>query len=378
MSELFPFLPLPTEDPEFAPTVKDKKHSELETPRKILTIFLQKDRNRRKVLKALFILISTIVVISNIPKYFAITKRYGRHSYYLHYQAKYDRCQFDVNGPVPGILMALGRSGSSVTWDTLSRLADDGDATVAYEITGGNQAKSRKYFDEIGDHIGDRWASLKLCNIQRYHLERSKKNGAHYSLVGFQWKPYKATFNHHYAVDGLRRVAEERLKVIYLTRNPLDRYISNLRHQGFVHSDEIPAHCEVNNEDCIKRHKEHSKSITINVEDEESRKKFKNTLESSIQADAMIETRLKELNVEHVHVTYENLFDGEASDEDEAKEWEKVLNFLGYPRPGLTFKDVRARFQLASTHEKSHRMSIANFDDVQAVLKGTKYEKLLH
>ena len=377
MSELFPFLPAPTKkDQEHFSDKYKKMHPPIKSHYKCL-IFFQQDKNRRKV-KLLIITVLSIVLIHIIPKYFTITKRYNRNSYYLHYKKKYDRCQFDPEGPVPAILMALGRSGSSVTWDTLSRLAGDGEPTISHEVTGGNKEKSIAFFDQIEDHINERWASLRLCNIQRYYRDKSKGNKNRYSLVGFQWKPYLATFDHHYAVDGLRRVADDGLKVIYLTRNPLDRYISNQRHKGFIHSDEIPAHCDVNDIDCVERHKKHSKGITINVKDEERKHKFIASLENSLRADVMIEDRLNDLNVTYVHVTYEKLFDGDAEATDEADEWKRILTFLGLSKEGLTIGDARATFQLASTSTNKHSLSIANFEEVASLLKDTKYEKLLH
>lgn len=320
-----------------------------------------------------------LFMVNVVPKYFTIIKRYNQNSYYLHYKQKYDRCKFDPEGPVPAILIARGRSGSSVTWDTLSRLAGDGEPTVAHEVTGGNQDKSIAYFDQIKDHINERWASLKLCNIQRYHMDKTKKEPEKtYSLVGFQWKPFQATFDHHYAFDGLRRVADDGLKVIYLTRNPLDRYISNLRHKGFIHSEEVPAHCEVDDKECVERHKKHSKGIKIPVNDQESKQKLLGTLEHSVSSDVMIEDRLKSLNVNYVHVTYEKLFDGDAKDSDKAVEWMKMLRFLGFPKKGLTYGDVRSAFHLASTSSNDHSSSIANFEEVKKVLADAKYGDLLH
>ena len=178
---------------------------------------------RKLVRSKLVVTMAFLVLLQLGHHYFRIVKRYNRNSYYIHYQKKYDRCKFQDNGPEPAILMALGRSGSSVTWDTLARLS--GDATIAHEITGGNQEASLGYFNDIKDHINEQWASLRLCNIQRYYMDKSKNDGKNYAMVGFQWKPYTATFDHHYAIDGLRRLADDGSKVIYLTRNPLDRYV---------------------------------------------------------------------------------------------------------------------------------------------------------
>lgn len=176
---------------------------------------------QRKLRSKIVIAVALLVILRLCHHYLILVRRDKSHSYYIHYQKKYDRCKFQDKGSQPAVLMALGRSGSSVTWDTLSRLS--GDGTIAHEITGGNRNASVAYFDNIKDHVNERWATLRLCNIQRYYMDKSKVDGKNYKIVGFQWKPYQATFNHHYAIDGMRRLAADGIKIIYLTRNPLDR-----------------------------------------------------------------------------------------------------------------------------------------------------------
>jgi hypothetical protein len=171
--------------------------------------------------KKIFLFLAAMMIFHFIALRFQIVNRRGSNSYYIHFKNEDERCSFHKDGPKPVVLMALGRSGSSVTWNTLSLLT--GDKTVAYEITGGNQNKSIDFFNSIPDHIGERWASLRLCNIQQRHMSKSKEDGNRYSIVGFQWKPYFASFDHPYALSGLQRLADDRIKVIYLTRNPLDR-----------------------------------------------------------------------------------------------------------------------------------------------------------
>ncbi len=95
-------------------------------------------------------------------------------------------CTFESphsEAPVPLILMSLGRSGSSVTWNTLSTML--GSTTVAYEITGGNRTTAEQFFDDIESSVGTNWAIKRLCQIQ-------KRNMAKYDnpvISGFQWKP---------------------------------------------------------------------------------------------------------------------------------------------------------------------------------------------
>ena len=101
------------------------------------------------------------------------------------------RCQFlpQHEAPIPVILMGLGRSGSSVTWDTMARLT--GEANVAYEVTGGNMTKSKRFFDSIDPDLGSYWAIDRLCHIQK----RVMIENPHSGIAGFQWRVYA----HHFS-----------------------------------------------------------------------------------------------------------------------------------------------------------------------------------
>jgi len=68
--------------------------------------------------------------------------------------------------PLPVVLISTGRAGSSVTWDTVTRLV--GKPNVAFEYTGGNRTKSQIFFDSIDPIVGKQWASLQLCQIQTH------------------------------------------------------------------------------------------------------------------------------------------------------------------------------------------------------------------
>ena len=92
----------------------------------------------------------------------------------------YKRCELypEGIGPIPVVFLALGRSGSTVTWDTMSALT--GESTVAYEATGQTENKSKLFFN-AQKKFGNRWALLRLCALQK---EAPLGTG----IVGFQWK----------------------------------------------------------------------------------------------------------------------------------------------------------------------------------------------
>ena len=125
--------------------------------------------------------------------------------------------------------MANGRTGSSITWFTVARMT--GLSTKADEYTGQQLNKTIAFFDSIDPKVGGHFALHRLCQIQ--HKER--KNVARgEGIVGFQWKPIGYGLNHKYGISALKEIAshsDPSIRVIHLTRNPLDRLISNQKHK---------------------------------------------------------------------------------------------------------------------------------------------------
>ena len=94
-----------------------------------------------------------------------------------------------------------------------------------------------------------------MCSIQKQHIKTDAGNDDKSAIVGFQWKPHGNTISHEYSKKGLGAVGAQQdppIRVIYLTRNPIDRKLSNLRHEE--QNLEIPAHCEVGDEECLRQH----------------------------------------------------------------------------------------------------------------------------
>jgi len=269
-------------------------------------------------------------------------------------------------GPLPVILMALGRSGSSVTWDTMARLT--GDANVAYEITGGNHNKSQHFFDSIDPNLGSFWPIQRLCDIQ----ERVLSQTAHSGIAGFQWKPYKNTINHKHSLEALKEISKHQdpgIRVIYLTRNTIDRYISNQRHEGYARTKKVPHHCKAGDEECIQKHKQRSKNIILPTGLE-----LINHLEHALAHDEYVKEKLANAGVKHLYVSYEELFHTES-----AAEWMKLFRFLNRgPMVNLTIDMVREKFSMVSTSSRKHEEKISNYDVVEKSLRGTRYYHLLH
>ena len=132
---------------------------------RIFTRYPDRQRSKlRKILSAILTLVILCVILDELYIYL------------------YKRCKFytkDEGGGIPVVLISLGRSGSSVTWDTMSALT--GERTVAYEVTGGSAKKNERFFRNIRWELGSRWAVCELCSIQ-------KKWPTDAGIIGFQWK----------------------------------------------------------------------------------------------------------------------------------------------------------------------------------------------
>jgi len=98
-----------------------------------------------------------------------------------------DPCTFYERGtgPIPVVLMALGRSGSSITWSTLSALT--GKRNIAYEKTGQTENKTEQFFKclENCPLAFHNWTIQALCHIQQRRSDVTVNSG----IAGFQWKP---------------------------------------------------------------------------------------------------------------------------------------------------------------------------------------------
>jgi hypothetical protein len=274
--------------------------------------------------------------------------------------------------PIPVILMSLGRSGSSVTWNTLSTML--GSTTTAYELTGGNKTKSANFFNSMEPDSVD-WAVEKLCRIQRYHIKHTPNS----VITGFQWKPYKVTLDHPLgkaALESIAKHTEPQIKVIFLVRNPLDRIISNLRHKGHIGSDEIPAHCAIDDEECVERHKAMSKNVTF-----QRKKQLIRDINHANYIDQLSKDRLSTYGVHHLSVSYEKLYNAG----EDVREWKRIFDFLGRSPKNvanytgeLTRKHVEDAFAIAPTSVKSHKLIISNYDEVEEALVNAGYGHLLH
>lgn len=264
--------------------------------------------------------------------------------------------------PIPVILMADGRTGSSITWMTISRMT--GFPNIAHEYTGQQKEATTKFFDSIDPKVGSHFAVKELIELQH---DATKNITRGEGVVGFQWKPIRYGITHEYGQGALDEIAAKGIRVIHLTRSPLDRLISNKKH---VQSNgALEAHCPAGDEECIKEHHEHEKAIVLPTGEE-----LVHSMRVGLGHDRKTADLLSTRGIRHIHVDYDRLYHLKI-----ANEWMRIFKFLGRgPKEDLTMEEVQSNFDLAPTTASQHKDMIANFDQVQKTLEGAGLAYLIH
>jgi len=184
--------------------------------------------------------------------------------------------------------------------------------------------------------------------------------------------PYDNIIDHEYSIGALEEISKHQdpsIRVIYLTRNVLDRKLSNQRHKGQIHSKEVPAHCQVGDDECVQKHKQRSNNVTFPTGQE-----LINFIEKLLANEEKVEKILARAGVKYLHVSYEKLFHAET-----AAEWIKIFRYLKQgPEANLTIDMVRDTFSMVSTSSGKHQEMILNYNEVKETLNGTRHFHLLH
>lgn len=280
----------------------------------------------------------------------------------------------DEHNPLPLVFMALGRTGSSVTWATVAKILGDTEPEKAIEIVGRVHPEATKFFQGIPEELVSTWPSAYICDLQ----SNFTKDGLHTrGIVGFQWKPYMKEFDNPKAWSGLRDLAgsgnsssnlgaHPKIRLIYQTRNAIDRRLSNWKHSR---SDTLVSpHCTKGDEKCVENHLKQAKMVNFTTGQE-----LLKWLRSDKDTEEKIFKRLHDVGVDYIHVTYEKLYMS-----DNAEEWMRIFRFLGRgPGHDLTMDAVQENFSMMKTSNKTHKDVMENYVDVKKTLQGTEFEHLL-
>ena len=276
-----------------------------------------------------------------------------------------DLADFHYGRPV--ILISAGRSGSSVTWGTMTALASEpvGRGTKPRELPGNTAAETMEQLHKLdSNEHGKCWMQRMLCGQQFKNQQRKKKKQS--KLIGTKWKPSLEVFNHTKVKQALDWIAHSPfIKVIYNERNPLDVAISGFKHQ----QSSIPTHCKPDDQECLNAFLAQDmmeipthrliQLIAIQVRHGNGSLKIMN-----------------EKGVAHVRVSYERLFYG--ANGTNVCEWRRLLSHVTEQSwDDLTQAEIQAHMTYVATHPKTRAESIGNYAEIVAALEGTQYAKYL-
>lgn len=300
-----------------------------------------------------------------------------------HTEKASDRCDLsDAQWGIPVVLLSFGRSGSTVTWDTLAALAvrdNTGDPSSSAggfqrssERLGKSKEQTVRFFDEMDPREHGKCALERvLCAQQDDNRQRLQTSGSTLSddrvpgMYGTKWKLFLESFGHVKARQALRWLAARpRIKVIHNRRNLLDVYLSKYKHSV----QHVPAHCHPGDATCLEQHLAAERSLAVPTDTLlEELDYWEHATNRTLQL-------LRAHRVELLHVRYERLYYG---DDDMEDEWNRALTYITGSFQNVTKADVLARITHVATSAALHQDKMATYDQVQALLRGTRFAKYL-
>lgn len=264
---------------------------------------------------------------------------------------------------IPVILISFGRSGSTVTWDTMTTLASPRRGQKSSESTGRNTHTSLEPLIRMNQtEHGKCWMQRILCDHQEENRKLTKAGKGKSKIIGTKWKPFLVAFNHTKSREALEWIADMPfIKVIYSERNPLDITISRYKHIAY----DVPSHCF--GEECKKEHESHNQDLVLPFD------YMWTSMSNLTEESTAVKQILNEYDVDRVEVTYERLYYSRG-----AEEWMKIFRYLqAGPQQNLTKAQVFAKIEHVETHPKSRQDAIANYVQVEAALNETDFAKYL-
>lgn len=110
---------------------------------------------------------------------------------------RYHTCDInDKEWGVPVILIGFGRSGSTVTWDTMTALASEEEGQTSVEAAGSGQMGALGQLQQFPHEHGKCWMERILCALQKRNRRNVRKGGSRSSIYGTKWKASLRVFSH--------------------------------------------------------------------------------------------------------------------------------------------------------------------------------------
>jgi hypothetical protein len=137
---------------------------------------------------------------------------------------KWEMCDLaDDRWGVNVVLLSFGRSGSSITWETMSSLASERGQPAREDIGGSSTSAWKSLEDVKPEEHGKCWLQRILCRHQYNNRLAIKEGLGKAEIIGTKWKPFLRSFNHTKSREALEWLGSNPyVKVIYNERNFLD------------------------------------------------------------------------------------------------------------------------------------------------------------
>jgi hypothetical protein len=327
------------------------------------------------------------------------------------------------SSPTPVVLMSLGRSGSSVVWQVLSKLTGvPSRFQRSREWPGSDIPELLRFFDTntnvsqkvgINKHIkseqnltmvpglghwqtSGKWLVSYMCAQRQRFVSQTNATTATtwlpntegaFSLstpiVGMKWKPFwRPLWKRIEPLRTLQNIASMAMTastetanrppilIVRSRRNPIDVNLSRRKHK----QENVSAHCKVGNTECIER----QAGKTTNISDP---KMFCHEVLETWYTENLFDELLEIVTAPsslpvYISVSYDALFYPE-SDAAGEEAWNELVRFVSPHTPPLTWKTIKDSATMAATTiTRKHADKIANWNEVYECLQGTPAEPL--
>lgn len=252
------------------------------------------------------------------------------------------------------VIFSVGRGGSGWFSQVVRNTDPQNKCTLETELFGGNLRDFKQKTEP------------PLSEMLTFFSKTRGKCPTGY--IGFKWKLVGDSESghsdtHHLA---LQYLALHHIPILYLTRNPLDTYISMQKYQV---GELDRSHCTAADTKCTASHL--ATQVTL-----KNTSKLLRYLQASEKDQRAWAQRLSAVNATYTHVSYDTLAYGKKSQQVEILS--RILKLM-YPGdtdklPSLDMLQTR----YVATSDRSQEKEVTNYDEVVKFLTNTKFQSLLH
>lgn len=251
---------------------------------------------------------------------------------------------FDYGNVV--ITLSLGRSGSTYLCDVTKNIVySPQGVNMRFEVFNYDYTIRQAYLEPFG-----------YLQLAQEYL-RQQREAFPGEVIGFKWKPYHGFIN---LDDVWQWMKEKQFLFLHNYRNPLDHYISIVKHE----QPDTTAHCL--DEKCVQK----QTALKFEIDVDAMLNWFANEKQLLQDLDKVMDS----YGLSRLEVQYEDLAFG--SEEVRIGVAQQLADYImGEGNRAVTVDDLDTEILITSTpHQDEH---VLNFDEVRKALIGTEYEQYL-